>query len=140
MKRLLALLFCLSAVAQSVDVVQTTSQVNERKWLQSATVTYGLDAAQTNVVMTQVVLNVRVERRIGAGLWESVTTQPITFTRDGATQWITSYTNAVGTVVTNNIRLAVLADCDRVDLLATRAAQLIKTPQAMAVPPLEVPE
>ena len=135
MKRILLLFLCVTSMAQSIDVVQTTTQVNERRWLESARASYDLDETGTNVVLVQINLDVRVDRKIGSGTWEKVSLQPISFTRAGANSWVTSYTNNSGVVVTNSIRTAALSDCDRVELLSVRAAQLIKLPQAMSVNP-----
>lgn len=139
-KLLLALCAAITTLGQGVDVATATRSFSERKFLESVNITYGLDEATTNVTVTQLVLNVKVQRKEAAGPWVTAYNQPLVLSREFATSWVLSYTNNAGTVVTNNIRISVLSDCDRVDMLATRAVQLVKTPQAMAVPPPEVTE
>lgn len=132
---LLAVLGATTVLSQGVDVATATRSFSERKFLESVNITYGLDETTTNVTVTQLVLNMKVQRKEAAGPWVTAYSQPLVLSREFATSWVLSYTNNAGTVVTNSIRTSVLSDCDRVDLLATRAVQLVKSPQAMAVPP-----
>lgn len=132
MKRLILFLLCaLPALAQSTEVVQTTSSVTERKSLENAVANFSIDGTGTNVVLTQLSLTVKVERKIGTQPWEKTGTIQLGWNRDTANAWVATYLNAQGQSVTNNLKVAALADCDRVELLALRAAQLIRTPKAM---------
>jgi len=135
MKKLLALPLCSTAFGQGVEVKQTTTEVTERSYLQSVRVIYGV-VDSTNVVATQIQYTIAYEEQRGSGPWIKLEPIRLGFSRLDASNWVLSYTNKSGVLVTNNIRNSVLSDFDRVDLFPARSLNILKTPQATVAQPV----
>lgn len=133
LKLLCSLFVAAAAVAQSVDVISSSSTVETRTYLRAVNVHFAIEGG-TNMACNAITFIAVTERKVGNGAWEKSGEEHRLVTKAAATAWPDNYTNANNVVVTNAIKAGVLGDFNRADLLPPRWRSMVLVPKAVTIP------